>query len=378
MNLIDPRTVMLLTSVMSGLMALVLLSLRRSYPSTIKGLGEWSAGLLVCFAGGLLASGRGKLPDFFTVPVGNSIIWWGLCLSYFGSQRFFGIVPRVRPWIALVACAFLLQTWFTVIDPIYHVRLSVATVFQSYLFGVHAWLIFKQPVKRFAAQLTFWVLVGCAAIQLMRFGTSFFVSIGADVLNNSPQHVIYLVGFAFFILLFSVSLVLMASGRLVMELQHRASHDSLTDALNRRHMNEICRDELERCLRHGRSMALLMMDLDRFKAINDTYGHQAGDVVLINFVGKVNALLRRPDHLGRFGGEEFVVLLPETTRDEAIHVAERIREVCARPTLGPSCTVSIGLTTNQKDDDTVDTLLARADAALYRAKGNGRNRVEAA
>jgi diguanylate cyclase (GGDEF)-like protein len=121
-----------------------------------------------------------------------------------------------------------------------------------------------------------------------------------------------------------------------------------------------------------------MMDLDHFKAINDSYGHQTGDRVLVNFVAKVKTMLRQPDQLGRFGGEEFMALLPETSLEEAVLVAERIRAACALADSGPSCTVSIGITTHQQDTDTVDTLLARADAALYRAKTNGRNRVETA
>ena len=121
-----------------------------------------------------------------------------------------------------------------------------------------------------------------------------------------------------------------------------------------------------------------MMDLDHFKTVNDNYGHQAGDRVLVSFVAQVNALLRGPDQLGRFGGEEFMALLPDTSLDEAISVAERIRAACKLVGNEPSCTVSIGITTNRQDTDTLDTLLARADAAMYRAKANGRNRVETA
>lgn len=84
------------------------------------------------------------------------------------------------------------------------------------------------------------------------------------------------------------------------------------------------------------------------------------------------------DQLGRFGGEEFVALLPDTALDEALLVAERIRDACVLAEPPPACTVSIGVTTNQRDDDSVDTLLARADTALYRAKAAGRNRVELA
>jgi diguanylate cyclase (GGDEF)-like protein len=102
-------------------------------------------------------------------------------------------------------------------------------------------------------------------------------------------------------------------------------------------------------------------------------GHQAGDQVLVQLVARTNQHLRNADLLGRFGGEEFVVLLPETSLDVARVVAERIRMSLAETT-GP--TVSIGITTNRAEGDTVDSLLARADAAMYRAKNNGRNRVE--
>lgn len=171
-------------------------------------------------------------------------------------------------------------------------------------------------------------------------------------------------------------MVLLAAERLHTEVAYLASHDSLTNALTRRHMNEVCARELVRSQRNGQSMALLIMDLDHFKAVNDTYGHQRGDQVLVDFVSKVNGLLRRPDQLARFGGEEFVALLPETSLQEALLVAERIREACAQPGTDPRCTVSVGVTTNLTANDSVDSLMARADAAMYRAKAKGRNRVE--
>jgi diguanylate cyclase (GGDEF)-like protein len=216
-----------------------------------------------------------------------------------------------------------------------------------------------------------------SAIQLLRLATVSWLGLGSQFFGSDTIQLIYIASFAFALLLYSISIVLLATERLHTELQYQASHDSLTLALTRRRMNEACAQELERCHRHGRSMALLLIDLDNFKVVNDTYGHQGGDQALISFVNEVNTLLRQPDMLGRLGGEEFLVLLPETTRDEAMAVAERIRETCARDKPGPGCTVSIGVTTNMKDSDTMDTLLARADAAMYRAKGNGRNRVEA-
>jgi diguanylate cyclase (GGDEF)-like protein len=217
-----------------------------------------------------------------------------------------------------------------------------------------------------------------ALIQVMRLATPFIWPLGQDIFDKSPIQLIYVSSFVFCILLFSISTVLLASERLHAELEHLATHDSLTNATTRRYISEACEKELERCRRYDRSMAVMLMDMDYFKQINDTYGHQAGDQVLVNFVTQVNAILRSPDQLGRFGGEEFVVMLPDTALEEALSVAERIRETCAQPAQGPHCTVSIGVTTYQQANDTVDTLLARADAALYQAKAKGRNRIETA
>lgn len=380
MSDIDPRTVLLLTGIMGGLMSLVLYALKRNYPASIKGLGEWSAALLVLFVAGQLVVGRDKLPDLVSISVSSFLLWSGLYLAYVGTQRFFGVTSRVAPWMTFITGLLLVQVWFTLVEPNYHMRLILTTVMTACLAGVHAWLVFRQGSITFARALAAGVLAFLFAVQVMRLLTSFTspLPVTAEFFDTSALQLIYITSFAFSVLLFSISTVLMATDRLRIELEHLANHDSLTHALTRRHMDDACRAELERCRRHGRSMALLMMDLDHFKAVNDTYGHQAGDQVLVNFVAEVKALLRGPDQLGRFGGEEFMALLPETSLEEAVHVAERIRELFAVANDEPHCTVSIGITTNHKDTDTVDTLLARADAALYRAKAKGRNRVEAA
>jgi diguanylate cyclase (GGDEF)-like protein len=378
MQLIDPRTVIVLTGVMSGLMGVVLYALMRAYPVSIKGLGTWAVAFMMLFLAGVLTIGRGTLPDVLSLSVANYLVGASLYGIYLGSQRFFGIRPRVWPWIALITSTWALQVWFTFGEPMYQIRLITSTLVAACLFTVHARLIFKQGALTFAKGLAFWILIIMAVLQLLRFAAALVWPVGEDVMDTSAHHMIYVTSFAFTNLLFSISLVLMATDQLRSRLEHMATHDSLTNALTRRQINDVCTAELERCKRNGRCMALLMMDLDHFKAVNDTFGHPAGDVVLTTFVDKVNALLRRPDRLGRFGGEEFLVVLPETTLDEAVSVANRIREMCPVVDAGPSCTVSIGVTTNSQNQDTAETLLVRADAALYRAKHKGRNRVETA
>ncbi len=379
MGKIDSQTVIVLTGVMGGLMSLVLYSLKRNYPASIQGLGHWSLGLLLLFLAGLLIAGRGTLPDIITISVSNFLLWSGVYVSYAGSQQFFGVKSRAWPWMALITAALLLSLWYSLVTPSYIIRLACFTSLMAVLFAVHAWLIFRQGAFTFAKALTAAVLLAMTGIQLMRLATFTVAPPQNGITDTSVYQVIYVTSFAFATLLMSIGLVLMATDRLRAELEHLATHDSLTNALTRRHMDQACHMEMERSRRTGRSTAMLMMDLDHFKAVNDTYGHQAGDQVLVNFVIKVNALLRPSDLLGRFGGEEFIALLPETALEEAMVVAQRIRAVCAggaETVQGPTCSVSVGVASTLDDRDTVAALLARADAAVYRAKANGRNRVE--
>lgn len=373
---VDPRTVILLAGVMSGFMAIIVFALKRSYPPAIKGMGDWALGLCMVSAGSLLAFGFGKWPDGVSVVLPRLLLPLGLFWAYVGTQRFFGIKPRLGLWAVLIALVVLAQVWFTHVEPNYHVRLVLSSGLATCLFLAFVNLMRTQGLTSFARVLVTGVMACMLGILVMRMVSSFFWPVGASILDTSPQHLVYVTSFSFLIVLLSVGMVLLAAERLHTEVAYLASHDSLTNALTRRHMNEVCARELVRSQRNGQSMALLIMDLDHFKAVNDTYGHQRGDQVLVDFVNKVNGLLRRPDQLARFGGEEFVALLPETSLHEALLVAERIREACAQPGPDPRCTVSVGVTTNLIANDSVDSLMARADAAMYRAKAKGRNRVE--
>jgi diguanylate cyclase (GGDEF)-like protein len=373
----DPLTVILLAGLMSGVLAIVLFELRRTYLNTIHGLGTWTVGLLGVTLGAILVFGRTWLPEMLMVSLARIVLAGSLYLIYLGTQRFLGVTPNIKGWILVLFCVAVVQTVVTHVYPSYHARLVVATSLATCLFLSQTRLLWTHATPTFAPRLCIAVSVLMALVQIMRLVTSFTLPLGENIFEISPQNVIYLVSFSLGVLLYAVGMVLMASERLRTELEQLATRDSLTNALNRRQMNELFSAELERCHRHERSMGLLLMDLDHFKNINDTYGHQAGDEILVNLVSRVKKLLRLPDLLARFGGEEFALLLPETSLDEALAVAERIRAACADAGPQTSCTLSIGVTTNRKDIDTLDSMLARADAAMYRAKANGRNRVEA-
>jgi diguanylate cyclase (GGDEF)-like protein len=162
------------------------------------------------------------------------------------------------------------------------------------------------------------------------------------------------------------------------ELELLASSDSLTGVANRRYFMELAEREICRAQRYNTSLALLMIDIDFFKHINDTYGHIVGDRVIKNTCELLKNELREIDTLGRLGGEEFGVLLPETKLSDAIDVAERMRAIvesnilCEAHNQPFGLTISLGIAV-LRDGDDVNALIHKADQGLYLAKNMGRN-----
>ncbi|MCX0424645.1 diguanylate cyclase [Aeromonas veronii] len=167
--------------------------------------------------------------------------------------------------------------------------------------------------------------------------------------------------------------------RLVEELKVAATTDPLTGIANRRRFNELVNAEMQRCQRFGHTMSLLLIDIDHFKEVNDTFGHQQGDLAILSLVKRISKQLREVDMLGRWGGEEFIVLLPETSLELAWASAERIRLAIESQhhaldgALEISLTISIGISASKGSHDTVEKVVRRADTALYLAKKQGRN-----
>ncbi|CDH45320.1 MAG: GGDEF domain-containing protein [Candidatus Competibacteraceae bacterium] len=164
------------------------------------------------------------------------------------------------------------------------------------------------------------------------------------------------------------------------ELERLAATDSLTSASNRRHFMARTQAEMANARRSGASLSILALDLDHFKDVNDHFGHPAGDVVLQALVIKIIESLRPLDVVGRMGGEEFTVLLPQTNYENALEVAERIRERVEAMRVPVDShdlqiTVSIGVAQFDLDDNTPNDVFKQADDRLYRAKQSGRNRV---
>lgn len=160
------------------------------------------------------------------------------------------------------------------------------------------------------------------------------------------------------------------------KLLHVSRHDNLTRVFNRHYWEQRLIEEFNRCLRSNEKACVMMVDIDHFKSINDTYGHLVGDNVLKQF-GSLLQQLRSSDIVGRYGGEEFAVLLPNSSLEESLLVAERLRQTIEKSDFDRigSCTVSIGIASLDKSYDNAYKWLDNADQALYQAKKEGRNRV---
>ncbi|WGI26999.1 GGDEF domain-containing protein [Halomonas alkaliantarctica] len=163
------------------------------------------------------------------------------------------------------------------------------------------------------------------------------------------------------------------------QLEHNALTDALTDLPNRRSMQTQLQAEWSRAKRDKRCFAVLMADLDHFKAVNDQYGHEIGDEVLTILASRFTATLRGGDWVARWGGEEFLLLVSDATTTSALAVAEKVRRSVAEPVFATSAgnlaiTVSLGVALHRQNES-IDEVISRADKALYRAKQEGRNRA---
>ncbi len=162
------------------------------------------------------------------------------------------------------------------------------------------------------------------------------------------------------------------------ELQYQATHDNLTKLYNRQKLNDELNKEIQRELRYGHGFSLIMFDIDDFKAVNDTYGHDIGDEVLI-FISKITQKsIRSTDFASRWGGEEFMILLPETNLIDTERIAQNLRKNIENHKFNgipKPVTISVGVATYQNNDEDKETIIKNVDIALYKAKENGKNQV---
>lgn len=358
-------------------MGLILGFIGRDRTASIKGLNFWAAATLVAGLGTLTRILlRNFTSDAVAIGAQNVCLILTAALFLAGTCEFFDRpLPRrfIGALVLLVAVAMVIFATYEQ-GPI-HRRVFARSVLVA-LFAYHAWVIHQQE-KTFARYLTqgvLWLLVALIAVRAV---VGYLVPESDGVDSIELLQVIYAVGFSSADVLIPVCAILMIHENIRLMLEDMAMRDSLTGTLNRRALFQLGGSALAGCQRRAQVLSVLLLDLDHFKQINDQRGHHVGDLVLKDFADRVQGVLRRPAMLARYGGDEFVVVLPGTSADDAQQVAERILNgTVAQPDI-PGCHVSIGVASSVPGQhETLAALIQRADKGLYRAKDAGRNRIE--
>ncbi|MBH1433485.1 GGDEF domain-containing protein [Stenotrophomonas maltophilia] len=348
-------------------------------------LRQWTISLWLLTLGVTLLALRPYLPLAPAVLAGNAAMaGCGLMMLRGVALHLEQPLPLWRPLLmaaAFMACIFA----FLVLWPDLHLRLQVFSVFALVVDGWIAWLLLRHaPVQqRTSCRLAAAVFLAEAALYAVRLFLPVAPDAGEDIMRTgSPMFATYIAG-VMLELARCFAMVLLLVERMLSDLRRAARTDGLTGLLNRSAVLADGELQLQRSRRQGHPLALLLVDVDHFKQINDGWGHLAGDHVLRHFSAVLQHSSRGRMHLlGRYGGEEFVLVLAGSTSSDAVALAALIRtRLQQQPALldtGPVVvTASIGLAMDEGQGD-LSTLLAAADAALYRAKAEGRDRLACA
>ena len=348
----------------------------------VTALALWGSGFIIAsVATTLIIVLRGTIPNFWSIIVGNALLSAAYGILWSGARKFEAknvpivlAVTGVLLWI--VACS---------IGPIYARPEARATVMAAIGIAYTLLIVFELWRGR-GDQVWRWPII----VPLLAHAAAIPIHIplaGAwthpDPSDPSDLDLLTFAVFegAFVCICTAYLSGGLAKGRIAARYRRASLTDSLTGVANRRGFFERGERLLMRARFAREPTAIIIFDLDRFKSINDWYGHLAGDEVLTSFCRLATSHLRPNDLFGRIGGEEFVSLLPDTGEDDAIWMAERVRrafEASSHP-IGQRAirsTVSVGVAISDEEYSDLSALLAAADRALYRAKALGRNRVE--
>lgn len=376
--MLSTLSLLLVTTALSVVMLLVLSSLSGS---KVAGIREWGQANALAIVALLFFASRGVLPEVLSIELANGLYLATVALMYVGFRRHLGLpIPRRLLWAGGIA-SLAGVVFFHIGPESLSMRITSVSVYHA---GVCFAIFASVPSTRERRLRYSFSFTRIAALALgvgHTFRGLFYIVDAYEPVSLLDPAAINLAFFAIGTLFMpglTLGAVMMANARVLSETAYAADHDHLTGAPTRRAFFEVAGRELARARRQAGSVGLLLVDADHFKRINDTYGHGVGDQVLRDLVQRIMGVIRKNDFCARLGGEEFAVLLPDTSMETALVAAERLRAALDRPApatgAGAPYTVSIGLAMLEPGEE-FDSLMQRADAALYAAKEAGRNRV---
>jgi len=381
---LDVRTILVLFSVLSIMFAglIVLAGANTKHMMSVR---QWSLACL-CVGIGLglcfffkVASDASRL----AVIIGCTFLGASIALQFNGIRVFKSQPSYLLPSLMFVMLVCISTTWFELIQPsVSHRSISNAILFSSGYFAC-AYVLFRnvKPALKLVTYFTGSAFALLASVLLIRAILIYQLPTSFTLYSNIPMNPNSLVLGCLFQLCVSFGFLLMLNRALVSEIAQVAARDNLTGAFNRRELETELRRLQSRYQRTADTFCVMLIDIDNFKLINDNYGHLVGDEVLRRFARIVFASIRAEDYFARYGGDEFCILLPSTRLDEAMILANRLRQSYANtPHMINDeviqSTISIGVTEASSLGGVYDAVIALADKALYQAKNSGRNRVQ--
>ena len=385
--LLDNKTLLFSLMLISGMMALSLTIVTRQNES--DGIRRWAGALGLESLVWLLVASRGTIPDFYSIVVANVLMVTAQAMKLAAIHAYRQLeFPRWQCLLPVVVAILLF--WLLPYDNARY-RLGLG----SLLFAAQFLLILRALWNDTESRSgnAWWLLFGATLLMLPLLtlrsiaslsGAIEFVTTPQSSIAPNPVQLAVFVGLTALNLLGAMGFILMVKERGDREIRALAMTDPLTRIMNRRAFMAQAEKQTAVALRHHLPLALLMIDIDHFKRINDAHGHPAGDKVLVSVTELLTAQLRKQDLLARYGGEEFCVLLPSTNEAGAIALADKLRLAVEKTPMllgdkSVSITISVGVTAcdfnTPKFHPDFTSMLQDADRALYLAKEKGRNRT---
>jgi diguanylate cyclase (GGDEF)-like protein len=376
----DPITILGISTLSAVLALIVMGSLARN---GIPGSREWCWANATLAIGMVLALTRATSPAILSIVLANAAIGATALLQLVGMRRFF----RRHTNMVLLSIVYVgmvcLIIYFQYVNERFALRVLVFSVYHAGMsFALGTTVFLNRPPERpkYAYAFMIGIAYASAVVNAVR-GVVYLMGIAppGGPLTPTPLHVFFLGVGTMAAPALTIGMVMMAHDRMSAILERHANIDYLTDLPGRRAFIERAANECARAQRFVRPLTIAILDIDFFKQINDSYGHAGGDDVLVHFAALLRSSTRASDTAGRIGGEEFALLLPETSGLSAHQVLERVRDrLSARPcVIGQRqviCTFSAGVA-QMAEGESLDSLMERADRALYRAKQGGRDQT---
>lgn len=380
---LDIRSALVSIALLTLMVDVLLVLVHRSLPAEYRpSLRWWLAGAALLPMGFLLLVEGDATAHAATLVLAHVATGAGLACTAIALRQFNGAPQRRPSLVAATVLVALVSYYFTFAEPDTQLRTVALAILYAMLMGSNARAIFRRGGAHGRIARVTGALFATGAVLMVARGvrTALVATPAMALFPTQPLAELSLGLLGVLPLLSTVGFLLMCTERCEAELERAAHLDYLTGICNRRAIEDLGRRAIAAARRHGMPMAILIVDVDHFKRINDQFGHQCGDMALVESVRRLRQSLRAEDLVGRLGGEEFVAVMPNTDGIAALAAAERVREAFAAEPMrigGQELTVTVtgGVAILTAEDSLFSHLLRRADRAMYAGKNAGRNQM---